>query len=343
MASLLFTWLILVAALALAAWIAGAIYFDVGRSSTMGAMFAIAWFALALGLLVWWRPAWKPVLVVVVAGGLFLRWWFSQKPSHHRNWNANFAQLPRVTLEGDAIAIEGVRNTDYRTINDFTARFESRTYRLSELRGVDALVLFWGSAWMCHPMFVFDFGSDGRVCMSIEVRYRVGQRYSLLRSLYRQQELIYVVSDERDAILRRTKHLEGHDLYLYRLDAGPVAIRQFFFEYANSINALAEQPRWYHGLTTNCTTSIYMQGRGRMEWDWRMLFNGALDRLLYDRQLLDQRLPFEILKQQSRVNEAANAAPVEGFGDDIRCKLPGYRGPGHSNDQIAQLPGRRET
>jgi hypothetical protein len=68
-----------------------------------------------------------------------------------------------------------------------------------------------------------------------------------------------------------------------------------------------------------------MQGRGRMEWDWRMLFNGALDRLLYDRQLLDQALPFESLKRQSLVNDIANSAPADAFGDYIRRELPGYR------------------
>jgi hypothetical protein len=59
---------------------------------------------------------------------------------------------------------------------------------------------------MSHPMFVFDFGPDGRVCISIEVRYRIGQDYNMMRSLYRQQELVYIVCDERDAILRRTKY-----------------------------------------------------------------------------------------------------------------------------------------
>jgi hypothetical protein len=198
------------------------------------------------------------------------------------------------------------------------------SYHLSKLQSADLLILTWGSLWMCHPMFVFDFGSDGRVCISIELRYRVGQKYSLLRSLYRQQELMFVVSDERDAILRRTKWLQGHDLYLYRVAADALAVRRFFFEYANSINSLAEQPQWYHGLATNCTTSIYALGRGHMKWDRRMLFNGSLDRLMYDRRWLDQGLPFEALKKISRVNDVANAAPLENFGDYIRSHLPGY-------------------
>jgi hypothetical protein len=132
------------------------------------------------------------------------------------------------------------------------------------------------------------------------------------------------VSDERDAILRRTKFLTGHDLYLYRLHADDLAVRQFFLEYAATVNALANEPRWYHGLTTNCTTSVYTQGRGHIRWDWRMLINGALDKLLYDRQLLDQSMPFARLKELSWINDVANRAPTDGFGEYLRAKLPGY-------------------
>jgi hypothetical protein len=232
--------------------------------------------------------------------------------------------LTRIGLDGDVLTVENVRNSQYQAPGESTPRYETRSYRLSELCGVDVIICTWGSRWMCHPMFVFDFGLDGRLCISIEVRYRVGQRYSLLRSLYRQQELIYVVSDERDAILRRTKWLTGHDLYLYRLRADAIGARQFFLAYVSRVNALADTPRWYHGLTTNCTTSIYAQGRGQIRWGWRMLFNGALDKLLYQRRLLTQRLPFKQLKRQSRINEIANRAPAEGFGDYLRRELRAY-------------------
>lgn len=308
-----------------AIWIAGAIYFDVCCASAVGRALAISWVLAVLVVFMLWLPPWKPFMALLTFSIFFLSWWFSQKPSHDRQWDVDFARLPRLDVDGDTITIENVRNTEYRALADSTTSYETRSYRFSQLQGVDVLILYWGSTWMCHPMFIFDFGQDGRVCISIEVRYRAGQDYSFFRSLYRQQEIMYVVSDERDAILRRTKWLEGLDLYLYRLHPKPLGMRHFFFEYANSINLLAEQPRWYHGLTTNCTTSIYIQGRARLQWDWRMLFNGALDRFFYDHGFLNQDLPFESLKQQSRVNDVANRAPADGFGDYIRRELPGYQ------------------
>ena len=317
--------LIYAVSLILVLWTAGAIYYDLGRATGFGAFLAGVWIVLVVMAFILWHPPWRPFGVLVVVFILFLRWWFSQKPTQEANWNPHFDSLARIHLEGDKIFIENVRNAEYSGVGKSIPHFEDREYNLSKMRGVDALILNWGSPWMSHPMFVFDFGSEARVCISIEVRYRVGQKYSLLRSLYRQQELIYVVSDERDAILRRTKYMENHDLYLYRLHASQLTIRQFFLEYANQINVLADTPRWYHGLTTNCTTSIYAQGRGRMDWDWTMLFNGKLDHLMFKRKILDDYLPFDQLKQQSWINEIANRAPEKGFGDYLRQELPGYR------------------
>ena len=332
-----------IAGLLIVGWTCGALYYDVGRASFRGTVLVTVFLAATLAIFASWQPLWKPFGALLVFFGFFLWWWFSQQPSHDRNWAPGFNRLPRVELEGDTLIVENVRNTEYRTLEECTPQYDTRTYQLSAMRGVDALILFWGPTWMCHPMFVFDFGADGRLCFSIEVRYRVGQDYNFFRSLYRQQELIYLVTDERDAILRRTKPMQGEDVYLYRLHTDDLRMRSFFFEYANRINSLAERPRWYHGLTTNCTTSIYAQGRGRMQWDWRMLFNGALDRLMYDRQLLDQELPFETLREQSRINEIANRAPVDGFGDYVRQALPGYRAPGEDRSEESAVLEDNET
>lgn len=67
-----------------------------------------------------------------------------------------------------------------------------------------------------------------------------------------------------------------------------------------------------------------------------MLFNGRFDELLYDLKLLDQTLPFPQLKEQSRINELADGAGVEDFGETIRRELPGYRQYGGLDQSDAQ-------
>src|SRR5262249_19564321 len=142
----------------------------------------------------WW-PLWQPFAALLGVAALFLVWWLRLKPSNDRDWDPCVAVLPRATRDGDAVTIENVRNLEYRSPRDFTPRYETRTLRLANLTGLDIIFFNWGSPWMSHPVLVFDFGPDGRVCISIEVRYRKGQKYSVLRSLYRQQELIFVAAD----------------------------------------------------------------------------------------------------------------------------------------------------
>lgn len=308
-------------------WVAGAIYFDLAGAKWQGVALAISWIGLSFAMFVLWQPTWQPFVLMMVLTALFMWWWFAQEPSHSREWDGNFARLPQATIDDDLISITNVRNTEYLPHAASVPRFETRSYRLSKLCGADLLLATWGHPWICHPMFIFDFGQDGRLCVSIEVRYRIGQQYSLLRSIYRQQELMFVACDERDAILRRTKWLDPQDLYLYHLNADGITLRRFFLEYASSINSLAAKPRWYHGYAANCTTSIYAQGRGHMTWHWRMVLNGSLDQLMYDRRFLNQELPFEKLKALSRLNAVANAAPADGFGDYLRAHLAGYSRP----------------
>jgi hypothetical protein len=231
------------------------------------------------------------------------------------------AALPRTFRSGDAITIENVRNFAYRSLDDFTPRYETRTVHLANLRAADIILFNWGSPWMSHPVLVFDFGSDGRLCISIEVRYRKEQTYSVLRSFYRQQELIFVVADERDVILRRTKYGCGQEALLYRFRTDPEELRAVFLGYVAAIESLSETPRWYHGLCANCTTSFYRLPGRRARCDWRVIANGRLDKALYEAGRLDQTLPFPELRRIAYLNDIANCAPEEGFGDYIRCEL----------------------
>lgn len=312
---------ILANAAALTLWMAGALYYDVARGAWWGQLLAAGWAASVVILFAAWQPLWQPFVVLLGVTALFLGWWLRQKPSHTRDWHPAVAVLPRAVREGDVVTLENVRNFEYRSLDDFTPRYQTCTFHLSNLKSVDVLFFYWGSQWMSHPVLVFDFGLDGRVCVSIEVRYRKGQEYSVLSSFYRQQELIFLVADERDVILRRTKYGKNQEGYLYHFTASAEEIRAVFLDYVEAINNLYEKPRWYHAVCTNCTTTFYQLPSTRVRFDWRVLANGRLDRALYQAGRLDSSLPFPELRRSAYLNEVANSAPEEGFGDHIRREL----------------------
>lgn len=313
--------LMLGAAAVVTLWMAGAIYYDVCGGGTRGRAAAAVWVAGAIAAFALWQPTWQPFAALLGVTAGFLAWWLRLKPSHDREWEPTVAVLPRATRDGDVVTIENVRDFEYRSLDDFTPRYETRTYHLSNLAGLDIIFFNWGVALMSHPVLVFDFGPDGRVCMSIEVRFRKGQAFSIPRSLYRQQELIFVAADERDIILRRTKHGRPQEAHLYRFNAPVAEVRAAFLDYVGAINRLSETPRWYHGLTANCTTSFYRLPNSRWRIDWRVLANGRLDRALYADGRLDRTLPFEELRRLAYLTDVANEAPADGFGDHIRREL----------------------
>ena len=308
-------------AAAVTLWMIGAIYYDVCHGARWGWLLALGWAVGVIVMFVVWQPLWQPFALLLGVLALFLCWWLRQKPSHNRDWDISVAVLPRAVRDGDAVTIENVRDFAYRSLDDFTLRYETRTFHLANLKGADVIFFYWGSPWMSHPVLVFDFGSDSRICMSIEVRFRKGQHYSVLRSLYRQQELIFVAASERDVTLRRTKHGQNIEAYLYRLHATAEELQSAFLDYIDAINSLHKTPRWYNGMCANCTTSFYRLPHSRCRFDWRVLANGRLDRALYEVGRLDRTLPFQELRRAARLNDIANSAPESEFGDHIRREL----------------------
>ena len=305
-------------------WMAGAIYFDVCHGAVWSRWLAAGWAAGVIALFVAWQPLWQPFAVLLGVAALFLGWWLRLKPSHDRDWDPTVAVLPRAVLAGEVVTIENVRNFEYRSLDDFTQRYETRTVHLANLKAVDIIFFNWGSPWMSHPVLVFDFGLDGRVCMSIEARHRKGQEYSVLRSFYRQQELIFSSQPmSGDAIGRRTKYGRDQAAYLYRFTASTEELRATFLDYIEAINRrFTRSPRWSPRLCapTAPRRSIGCLIAGR-RWDWRVLANGRLDKALYEDGRLDRTLPFPDLRRSAYLNEIANSAPEEGFGDHIRREL----------------------
>ena len=318
--TLAFAWL---AAFVCAIWAAGALYFDF---PTARAPAAILFVIVLVAAVIFLRGRLLKLAAVFAAFAAVALWWLTLKPSNNRAWQPEVAETAWAEIKGDDVTVHNVRNCDYRTESDFTPQWETRTVRLSQITGMDLAIMYWGSPWMAHPIVSFRFADALPLCFSIETRKTVGQEYSAVRGLYRQYTLIYIVADERDSILVRSKYRHGEDVYLYRTLASPAQARARFLEYINAINTLRDHPRWYNAVTGNCTTNIREQRsiNERMPWDWRMLLNGQADEMLYERHAIATGgLPFAELKQRSLINARARAADQDpDFSRLIREGLP---------------------
>ena len=292
---------------ALCLWCAGAIWFDLPFRGGPWLAGGFLMGALALRLLVRRHPRLVVffLCLLIVAG-----WRLLLRADNHRDWQGDVRETAWAEINGDTVTIHNVRNFAYRTPTDYTPNWETRTVNLSKLTGSDLFINYWGSPWMVHPLASFEFSDAPPICFSIETRREVGEDYSAIGGFYRRYELIYIVSDERDAVRVRT-NLRNEDLYIYRMTLTPEEARVRFLEYIAALNKLHDKPRWYNAITTNCTTAIRSQrpAASRTPWDWRILINGKGDEWLYEtKAIVTDDLPFADLKHQALINSAAKSA-----------------------------------
>jgi hypothetical protein len=305
-------------------WAAGALYFDLPAPKFVRISTSILWVIAALLLALFAGLSGRIALLVAFAA--IVTWWLSLRPSQNQDWEPEVATLAHTVRNGDELTVYDIRDFEYRSPTDFTPHYDTRTFDLANLRGLDLFINYWGSRYMAHPILSFDFGPQGHLCFSIEIRPRLGQAYSILGSLYRQYTIIYIAADERDVVRLRT-NFKHEDIYLYRLKLPLEEVRARLTEYLDRLNELYDHPMWYNAVTENCTTSIRAQRQAskRAPWDWRMLVNGFADEMLYERHVLAGNLPFPELKARALINQrAADAGDSADFSQRIRAGVPGF-------------------
>jgi len=320
--------LLLLVVVLLASWATAALYFDLPLASWR-APAAVVFGIFILLVLTISRARRLGLAIALISFACVLIWWLSVQPSNDRDWQPDVARTAWAEINGSQVTIHNFRNCDYRTETDYTPVWETRTADLSQLRGLDVFITYWGSPWIAHPIVSFDFGDQDHVAMSVETRKEVGENYSAIRGFFRYYELIYTIADERDVVRLRTNYRTGEEVYLFHTRVKPEQARAIFLDYLSRANRLRDHPEWYNALTNNCTTNIAAHVAEApskpVRWDWRILLNGKADQMMYERGDLAGDLPFAELKQKGNINEAARVADNDSdFSRLIREGRPGF-------------------
>lgn len=304
--------LLTLATLGATAWGAGLLIFRLpGAIGIVGAIgFGLAGLAGAIGI--WSGAPRLPLAFAVLFIGL-LGWWGSLKPSHERNWIPELAHLPQMSVADDHLTVTNLRHFTWRTTSDYDQRWETRSYDLSRIQGADLFLSYWSGEAIAHLLISFTFADSDPLTISIEIRRKQGQEWSALAGFFRSYEMAYVVADERDLIGLRTQ-ARGEDTRLFRLNASPQQARDLLLAYAGDINRLAQEPRWYNTLTTNCTTVVYhLVGQVAPGWkfslpfDPRVMLSGYLPGYLRDIGAVRQDLPLDQLVKLGHIGEKARS------------------------------------
>ena len=304
-------WLLfgLVVVLALA-WAAAALHFTGPRPDLLADGLAAAVLLAGLGMLFAVRPFGRTLTALVVLFAVFGLWWSHVEPRNDRDWQLDVARTAHVDIVGDRMTVQNLRNFDYRSETDFTERWETRTFDLSKLSGLDLFMSYWGAPGIAHTIMSWDFSDGQHLAVSIETRKEKGEEYSAVKGFFKQFEIYYVVADERDVIRLRTNY-RGEEVHLYEMRTPIARARRVLMDYVASINALDSQAEFYNAGTANCTTTITRHIRHvgiAFPFDWRVIANGRLDEMLYEHGVIDTSRPFPEVRQATLIDARAKAA-----------------------------------
>jgi hypothetical protein len=255
-------------------------------------------------------------------------WLMAHRPSSDRPWLDQQARVPGIAFDGDVVHIRNVRNTEYRSADDYTVRYEDRSYDLDRLERVWLALAPFSHGWRgpAHIFLSFEFADSQFVAVSVEARREQGEEYSIWKGMLRRYELTYVIGDERDLLGLRAIHWND-PTYLYPVRATPEQAREVFTRMLRHAQQLEEQPEFYNTLFSNCTTNIIRPvnqfATNRIRYGWQVLLPGYADDLAWAMGLIDDDGTFEDVRARHRINERAQAArDAEGFSEQIRG-LPG--------------------
>ena len=305
------------------AWGAVALWFQLPRRKRLNRFGSLAWCAWVVGMFC--MAATKAALWPLAVHGLTLLssllWWQTIRPSNQRVWADDVARLLHATEQGSTVVLVNVRDFHWRTVDDYDIRWKTAEYNLDQLASAEAIVSYWDSPAIAHAMISFGFENGQHLVFSVEIRRKLGQKFSSLGGFFKQFEMILVAAEERDIVRVRT-NIRGEDDYLYPLSMDRSFMRSLFLSYLDAANKLTVKPRFYNTITSNCTTLVYRMAKRLhrpLPLDVRLLLTGHLDSYLYDNGILDQHLSLQEWRQGARITERARrAGPAEDFSQAIR-------------------------
>jgi len=228
----------------------------------------------------------KPVLLGLLAGlGVFALAIATKAPRDDRDWQPHLSVTPAADELDSVWTVGPVRDWRYRpdgpASRDWTAPVKINP---ASVRRVWLLVEpHPGLPAMAHTLVLLEDDSGQLVGLTIEARKETHEKFAPMRGALRRFELIYVWASPRDLLTRRAVMLD-RELELYPLDLTRDQAAAFVLSVLQRTAALAEKPRFYNTLHSNCTNEL-AKAAG-LSWDPAFILTGGAARALHRRGLI---------------------------------------------------------
>jgi hypothetical protein len=164
---------------------------------------------------------------------IWIFWYDSIKPSNDRIWQKDVALLSYATINNNLITVHNIRNFTYTTEYDYKASYYDETFDINKLNAINFIATYWMGDAIAHTFLSFSFSDNKHLAISIEARKEVGESYSIIKGFFKENELYYVVADERDLIGLRTNIRKNppEKVYMYQINADIEDEKKVFLNY----------------------------------------------------------------------------------------------------------------
>jgi hypothetical protein len=314
--------------LPLLAWATGALLLGPYGSPVVRSIAAVLLVLVTMGFA--WRVRRRGVALAAVVTALpsiavACAWPFlTGSPRNDREWTQDQERLVTAAIDGDRLVVRNVRNFRWRSLTDYEASWEDRTYDLARLVRVwFVLVPFHDQDEVAHTFLSFEFEDGGFLAVSPEIRKERGESFSAAGGLFRNYELFYTVGDERDLVKIRTDFF-GDEVFVYPIKSTKEGARLALVDIAARLNSLAANPEFYDALTNSCASNVARHANavvpGQIPTSWRVTLPGWSDELALELGLIDFEGTLADARATFKANDRAAAA---GDSPDFSAKIRG--------------------
>lgn len=258
------------------------------------------------------------IAVVFVVSYLALK-----TPSNHLDWREQFVLLPKVSINGDDIAIRNIRDFRYESGDKVALqRYLNGEYKFSQLKRLWYGISHFGPMGMAHVFVSFEFEDGQYLVVSIEARLQnADDTYHPIHGLFRQYQKTLVLATEQDVIGLRT-HVRKERVYLYPLVVEVGEVRELLKNFLLMAQSLEQKPEFYNTFSDNCMTGLLKVTRSYNNWwqwlDYRIILPGFSDRLSLDAGLIPAEASLAATQLRYYVDGDRGLVTDEDFSEVIR-------------------------
>jgi len=244
-------------------------------------------------------------IIFLFFGALFVR----RKPSNNRNWSPDQRVLPYAKFNGNNVEVRNIRNFKYKTAHNYEERYYNKTFNINEIKAVYYILEpFRGLRGVAHTFLSFEFKNDEFIAISIEIRKKKGDRFSLIRGMFKGFEIMYVIGDERDLIDLRVNHRKDK-VHIYPMKISKEKTQDLFLDMLKRANKLKDKPEFYNTITNTCLTNIVNHtkkaSKKNIPYGLNILLPEKSDHLLHKIGFLNTKLSIKMAREKFLINKLA--------------------------------------